>query len=174
MLSYNELFKKFNGEFPKEYDNDIFIMFDEKIYSPIRTTIENDVLSKELHQLNTGDILNFFNVQTNLILGFYIGAELGKVIQYKNCGLITNLDYPIKCIFGKSDLGYDRTIKGTHNWYKIREGIHTVPMINETNEKFNISDIRGNWVYIEITAQSLKKNKVDILAVLNFLRYSHQ
>lgn len=174
MLSYNEMFQLFNGEFPIQYDNDIFIMFDENVYSPIRTLSGNDILSQQLHQLNAGDILNFFNVQTELKLGIYVSMELGKVIQYKNCGLITNLDYPIKCIFGKSDLGYDRTIKGTHNWYKIREGVHTVPMINETNERFGISDLRGNWVYIEITAESLNKNKVDILSILNFLRYSHQ
>ncbi len=174
MLSYNEIFQKFNGEFPIQFDADIFMMFDEKIYAPITTYPGSDILSENLHQLNKGDILNFFTVQTDMILGLFINADIDKVFQYKQWGIITNIDYPVKCIFGKSNLGYDRIIEGTHNWYKIREGIHTVPMINETTDVFGISDIRGNWVYIEMTVESLNKNKVDILAVLNDLRYSHQ
>ena len=174
MLSYNEVLQKFNGEFPIQFDKDLFMMFDEKIYAPITTFPGNDILSEDLHQLNEGDILNFFGVDTKLILGLKISAEIEKVFQYKQWGIITNLDYPVECIFANSNLGYDRTIKGTHNWYKIREGVHTVPMINETNDIFDVSDIRGNWVYIEMTVESLKKNKVDILAVLNDLRYSHQ
>lgn len=174
MLSYNEMLETFNGEFPIQYDKDLFIMFDEKVYAPITTYPGNDIFSSDLHQLNEGDILNFFGVQTDLILGLYINADIDKVFQYKQWGIITNIDYPVKSVFGKSNLGYDRLILGTHNWYKIREGNHTVPMINETNQAFNISDIRGNWVYIEMTVESLNKNKVDILAVLNDLRYSHQ
>lgn len=174
MLSYNEVVQKFNGEFPIAYDKDIFMEFDEKIYAPIRTLSGDDILSQDLHQLNEGDVLKFFNQQTDLVIGFYINADINKVFQYKNVGIVTNLSYPITSIFGKSNLGYDRTILGTHNWYKIREGTHTVPMINETNLLSESSDIRGAWVYIEITAKSLNKNKVNILAVLNDLRYSHQ
>ena len=167
-LSYNEAQGVFNGEFP--YDNDIYMMFDEKIYSPITA----DNISQELHQLNAGDILNFFNVQHDMVLGFYIKADIDKVFQYKQVGIITNIDYPVKQIIGKSNLGYDRIIFGDHVAYAIREGIHTVPMINETNDQEQCTDVRGNWVYIEITAESLNQNKVDILAVLNDLRYSHQ
>lgn len=174
VLSFNESdgFKVFNGELP--YNNDIYLMFDEKVYSPITTGSGINLLSSDLHQLNAGDYLNFFGVQHQLKIGLYINADIDKVFQYKQCGIITNLEYPVKSIKGNSNLGYDRLILGTHNWYKIREGIHTVPMINETNKTHNISDIRGNWVYIEITAESLNKNKVNILAVINDLRYSHQ
>lgn len=175
MLSYNERLQVFNGEFPIQYDKDIFIQWDEKIYAPITIEVKGvGISSYDLHQLNEGDILNFFNEQTELVIGVKSAAQLDKVIQFKNSGLITNLDYPIKSAFGNSNLGYDRTILGTHNWYKIREGTHTFPMINDTSQKFGISDIRGNWIYIEITAESLNKNKVDILAILNDLRYSHQ
>lgn len=174
MLTYNEALKKFNGEFPIVFDKDLFIQFDERIYAPIRIISEGNMLSEDLHELNAGDILNFFNEQTDMVLGFYVNADIDKVFQYKQIGIITNLTYPIKSVFAKSNLGYDRTILGVHNAYDIREGIHTVPAINETNDIEQCSDIRGNWVYIEITAQSLNKNKVDILAVLNDLRYSHQ
>lgn len=174
MLSYNEALQKFNGEFPIQFDKDLFIQFDEKVYAPIRTNGDSSILSTDLHQLNEGDILNFFNEQVELTLGFYINSDIDKVFQYKQLGIITNLVYPIKQAFGKSNLGYDRTILGLHNWYKIREGIHTVPMINETNDNYEATDIRGNWVYIEITAESLNKNKVDILSVLSDLRFSHQ
>lgn len=174
MISYNEMLGKFNGEFPVQYDKDLFIQFDEKIYAPIRTVVEDEMLSEDLHELNNGDILNFFGEQVDMILGFYINADIDKVFQYKQLGIITNLDYPIKSAFCKSNLGYDRTVLGTHNWYKIREGIHTVPMINELEDPEQCVDVRGNWVYIEITAGSLNKNKVDILSVLNDLRFSHQ
>ena len=170
-LSYNEAQGVFNGEFP--FDNDIYMMFDEKVYSPI--FLNNK--SQELHQLNAGDILNFFNIETEMILGFIVNADIDKVFQYKQIGIITNISYPINKIFAKSNLGYDRDISGTHEAYDIREGIHTVPMINDTvipDDDDAVSDIRGNWVYIEITVGSLNKNKVDILAVLNDLRYSHQ
>jgi hypothetical protein len=167
-LSYNEVLGKFNGEFP--YDNDLYMPFNKGVYSPINT----GVLSKDLHQLNRGDVLNFFNVQHEMVIGFFIKGDIDKVIQYKQTGVITNIDYPIKSFLCKSNLGYDRTILGTHNWYKIREGTHTVPMVNESNNPLEYADVRGNWVYIEITVESLNKNKVDILAVLNDLRYSHQ
>ena len=144
--------------------------FNEGVYSPINT----GVLSEDLHQMNRGDILDFFNVQHSMKLGFYIHADMDKVIQYKQVGVITNIDYPITSFDCHSNLGYDRVILGTHNWYKIREGTHTVPMVNESNDPDEYADVRGNWVYIEITAESLNKNKVDILAVLNDLRYSHQ
>lgn len=171
-LSFNEAMGVFNGEFP--FDNDIYMMFDEKVYSPITTVNGNDILSENLHQLNEGNILNFFGVQTNMVLGVYINANLDKVFQYKQVGIVTNISYPINSVFGKSNLGYDRTILGTHEWYKIREGIHTVPLVNESNDPEEYKDVRGNWVYIEINVSSLNQNKVDILAVLNDLRYSHQ
>jgi hypothetical protein len=167
-LSYNEVLGKFNGEFP--FDNDLYMPFNEGVYSPINTGSS----SKDLHQMNKGDVLNFFNTQYDLVLGIFIKADIDKVFQYKQVGVITNIGYPIKSFFAKSNLGYERTVLGTHNWYKVREGIHTVPMVNESNNPEDYSDIRGNWVYIEITAESLNKNKVDILAVLNDLRYSHQ
>jgi len=174
LLSYNELEQKFNGEFPIEFDKDLFMSFDNKMYAPITTINGNNVLSSDLHELNDGDPLNYFGVQTDMILGLIVNADIDKVFQYKQCGIITNIDYPVNTITGNSNLGYDRVIKGTHEWYKIREGIHTVPMINDTDEYHDTSDIRGNWVYIEINVSSLNKNKVNILAVINDLRYSHQ
>lgn len=176
VLSYNEheSIKAFNGEFPIQYDKDLFMMFDEKVYAPIRTGIDQNISSSKLHQLNQGDILNFFETDTDLVFALYINADIDKVFQYKQIGIVTNINYPVDSIFGKSNLGYDRTIYGTHEWYKIREGTHTVPLVNESNDPNEYSDVRGAWVYLEIKVKSLNKNKVNILAVINDLRYSHQ
>jgi len=172
MLSYNEVSQKFNGDF--EYDNDMYITFKEKVYAPITTgTSGVDLESARLHQLNAGDILNFFEVQKELTLGFYIHANTETIFLYRQWGMVTNLDYPIKSVFFKSNLGYDRMILGTHDAYRIREGTHTVPAINDTDDIEQSGSVRGKWVYVEITAESLNQNKVDILAVLNSLRVSH-
>ena len=167
MLSYNELFKVFNGEI--EYKNNIFIMFNKKVYSPL---IKNN-LSEELHILNEGDPLSFFGSNKKMTLGLNVSNQINKVFQYKTWGAVCNIDYSFNKIFFKSNLGYDRTILGTHNWYKIREGIHTVPAINETNDINDISDVRGSNVYVEMEVESKLKNRISILAIINSLRISH-
>jgi hypothetical protein len=165
-ISYNEMFQAFNGEY--EYNNDLYIDFDKKIYAP------STDLVKDLHQLNEGSPLNLFGSQKELKLGFLVNADIDKIFQYKNTGIVSSLKYPFKSFYYKSSRGMERTVLGTHNWYKIREGNHTVPAINETNDLSQIGHLRGNWVYVEITAESLEQNKVDILAVNNSLRFSHQ
>src|SRR5690606_2690428 len=99
------------------------------------------------------------------ILGFIIHAEIDTVIQHKKIRLITNLDYPVKNIFANSNIGYDRNILGTHEWYQIKEGIHVVPMINDDVSLENISDIRGSWIYVEMTVESLENSKINITSV---------
>lgn len=172
MMSYNEIRSKFNGDF--EYDNDLFMMFNEKVFAPITNgTLNVDLESNALHQINEGDILSFFGVQKELTLGIYVHANVEHVILLRQWGAVSNIDYPFKSIFIKSNLGYDRTILGSHQAYDIREGTHTVPAINDTNEIEDSTLVRGGWIYIEMTVESLNKNKVDILAVLNSLRISH-
>ena len=174
MISYNEnkAIKRFNGEI--EFNNDLYIMFDKKVYAPITLGTSEAPTSFDLHQLNEGDPLLFFNEQKLLNIGYYVNSEISKIFQYKTLGVVCNLAYPMTSIFFKSNLGYDRTVFGNHNGYKIREGNHTVPAINDQTEFYGVSDVRGNWVYVEIIFESLNKNKVDILATINSLRFSHQ
>jgi len=173
LLSYNEVLKKFNGE--HEYNNNLYVMFDEKIYIPILNKVQENISSENLHQLNEGDVLSLSGEQKELVIGIIVNSKIDMVFQYKSFGAITDLAYPLKSILFSSNIpGYDRTILGTHNWYKIREGNHTVPAINDSNDFYGNSDIRGNQIYVEVTAESINKSKVSILAILNSLRISHQ
>ena len=171
-ISYNEVMKVFNGLI--EYDDDLYIMFDKKTYYPINT----GSLSEDLHQLNEGEILNISGELRKMTLGFHINAKMDKVFQYKAWTAISGIDFPFESITFKSSLGQERVVLGTHNWYKIREGNHTVPAMNETNDPLECYDIRGNWVYVEmvvsIPKDKLDIEKVNILAVINSLRFSHQ
>jgi len=166
LLSLNEMLNVFNGEY--EYNNDLYINFDKKIYSPVNGS------PNKLHELNEGDYLNLFGEQKELKIGFYVNAQLDKVFIHKGISIITSLDYPIKQVIYRSSLKQYRIVPGTHGWYKIREGNHTIPAKNESEIPEEYADLRGNWVYVEVTAESLNKNKVDILAIINHLRFSHQ
>lgn len=168
MLSYNEMFEKFNGEF--EYKNNIFMQFDEKIFSPII----KDGLSEQLHEHDAGHYLEFFNELKDLKLGYYFAGDIDKVIQFKQLSVITNIKHKIRNIFTKSNIGYDRNINQFHPMYLIREGTHSIPMINETDNEEQLSDVRGNWVYVELCIQPTCDEKIDILSTINYIRYSHQ
>jgi hypothetical protein len=50
-------------------------------------------------------------------------------------------------------LGHNSAILGTHHWYKIREGVHTLP----AKKPMDYDDIRGEWCSIEVEAESKGK-----------------
>ena len=175
VISYNEMLGVFNGEY--EYNNDHYISFDKKMYAPVKGQ------SNLLHQLNEGPVLNLFGDKKLLKTRVLVNSEIDKVLQYKQTGLITSMKYPIKEVLYKTSLGQTRIVKGDHPWYKIREGNHsipakneflTIPAKNEFLKTSELADLRGNWISIEITAESINNAKVDILAVINSLRQSHQ
>jgi len=166
-FSYNESFKIFNGEYD-HFDNDIFMSFDNKMYAPKRG------VNNQLHQLNEGDPLDFFGSQRLLKLKVIVHTELDKVFQYKRTGVVSSIDYPVAYVIYETSLGQRRVVFGTHPYYKMREGNHSIPAKNEIYTSSELADLRGNWVSIEITAESINKNKVDILAIVNYLRLSHQ
>ena len=172
LFSYNEILSIFNGE--REFDNDVYMPFKNKIYSPLRTNTNEEPLSQDLEVLNEGDPLFFFGEQKTMIIGFYLNANIDKVFQYKQWNAICNIDYPFKSITLKSNLGYERIILGDHVAYKIREGNHSVPGINESNVLEEYADVRGNWVYVEMEIESINKKRVDVLSIVNSLRISHQ
>lgn len=165
-LAYNDALGLFNGE--HEHNNDWYMMFGKKVYSPVLGN------PKILHQHNEGDYLNLFNQQKLLRVGVTLRSEGGKVIQYKKTGIISNLEYPFSNIIYKTSLGQSRIVTGNHNWYKLREGNHSVPAKNESEVRTEMADLRGTWVTVELTAESKNKNKIDILAIINHLRFSHQ
>jgi hypothetical protein len=168
LISYNEMLQVFNGEY--EYNNDHYISFDNKLYAPVNG------MNHVLHQLNEGYPLHLFGKQRLLKIKGIIASDVNQVFLYKKTGIITNLKYPVKSIEYKTSLDQERIVLSNHNWYKIREGNHSVPAKNDTTDHFSseLDDLRGNWISVEITAESLYKNKVNILALINNLRVSHQ
>jgi hypothetical protein len=165
-LAYNNAMQVFNGEF--EYNNDMYLNFNKKIYSPVLGK------NSDLHQLNEGNYLNLFGSQKLLRVGVTLRSEKGKVLQYKKTGIVSNLTYPFDNVIYKTSLGQSRIVTGNHHWYKIREGNHSVPAKNNVETKEEMADLRGSWINVELTAASKDNNKIDILAILNHIRFSHQ
>ena len=175
VLSYNEIFGVFNGYI--EYDNDIYMVWNQEVYAPKTVMVpkeggaEGEMRkdSSALHQLNIGDYLNFFDDQKTLKLGILVNKEAEKVKIYPHWSGMINIDYPIKNLELKTSLNQLRTVLGSHKRYKIREGIHSVPLKNPTDWQ----DFRGNWMYLEIEVESIDNKKIDIYSFVNFVRESY-
>lgn len=161
MLSFNEKFDAFNGYM--EIDSDVFFTFDNSIYAP-----NSD--SKEIHQLNSGMFLEYFNEQKTLKLKYTINVNPQTVKIFKVWSATLNTKYPIKKITIETSLGQKRVILGTHSRYEIKEGSHNVPMKNDTDW----DDLRGEWASVEVEVESKNNQKIDIFSFINFVRHSNQ
>lgn len=160
VISYNELLTVFNGKY--DFDNDLYFMFQEKVLAPYNS-------SKKIGELNRGNELNFFDVQKNLKLKVISAPSFFDVKINKGIAVYTNTNYPLLKTTFLTSLGHNRIIPGTHHWYKIREGLHTLPSKNPTDH----DDIRGTWCSIEIESETLNNKKVKFFSLLNFIRKSY-
>jgi hypothetical protein len=161
VVSFNELLKVFNGKY--EYDNDIYFEFQQKVFAPY----EN---SKKIGRLNTGNELNFFDVQKNIKIKVISAPIYYETKINKGIAVYLNTNYPlVKAVF-ETSLNQIRTILGSHHWYKIREGVHTLPAKNAND----INDIRGEWCSIEIESESINNKQVKIFSLINFFRKSYK
>ena len=171
MISFNEVFQVFNGWV--EYDNDLYAIWNDEIYTPITNEVPFNLgtrpESSELHALNKGDYLNFFNEQKTIKLGVIVNIEAQKVKIYPHWSGAISIDYPIKAIEIKTSLEQFRTVLGSHHRYRIREGVHSVPLKNRTDW----ADLRGKWMYLEIEVESIDNQKIDIFSFINFVRNSY-
>jgi hypothetical protein len=161
VISYNEILQCFNGKI--EYNNDLYFVFQNKVFAP-----NSD--SKEIGQLNVGNELEFFGEQKTMRIKVISAPMATETKIIKGIAIYVNTKYPIiKAIF-ETSLGHIKTILGTHHWYKNREGVHTIPAKNP----YDIDDIRGEWVSIEIEAESQKNKKVSIFSIINYFRTSYK
>lgn len=161
VISYNEVFKAFNGKI--DYDNSLYMTYDNKVIVP------NDN-SRKLDELNSGNELTFFGVKKNLKMKVISAPNAMDTKINKGIALYADIDYPIlKSIF-ETSLGDYRSVLGTHHWYKIREGVHTLPSKNQTDYE----DIRGEWCSIDIEIQSQKNKKINLFSLVNFFRKSYK
>lgn len=161
VISYNELLKVFNGKI--DFNNDIYFRFQNKIFTPYLN-------SKKIGELNRGEVLNFFEVQKNLKLKVISAPNYFDTKINKGIAVYLNTNYPLlKTIFTTS-LGQSRTVLGTHHWYKIREGVHTLPAKNQTD----YDDLRGEWCAIEIESEVVNNKEVKFFSLINFFRKSYK
>jgi len=161
VISYNELLKTFNGKIA--YDNDLYFSFQNKILAPYSN-------SKNIGELNHGAELLFFGVQKNLKLKVISTPNFYDTKINKGIAVYANINYPLLKTTFITSLGHVRNILGTHHWYKLREGVHTLPAKNPTDE----DDIRGEWCSIEIEAESKDNKQIKIFSLLNFFRKSYK
>lgn len=171
MLSYNEAFKVFNGTI--QYDNSIYMPWNDDILVPKNDTIPYEDTTRpdesSLHLLNSGNELSFFGDQKTLKIGVTSHLKSSEVLIFKHWAADMNIDYAIKEINVETRLGHSRTIEGTHHRYKIREGIHSVPLKN----RMDIDDLRGKWMYIEVEIESINNSKINVFSFINFVRNSY-
>lgn len=161
-ISFNERFVSFNGYY--DYDNDIYMVWNNDVYSPDLNNPDS------LHQFNIGDYLRLYQDDKVIKLRVTININPETVKIFKHWAGIININYPIEKLTIKTNLGQERIIEGSHYWYKIREGRHSVPLKNE----MDWDDLRGEWATIEAEIKSQDNKKVDIFSFINFVRHSYQ
>lgn len=168
VISYNEIQKCFNGIF--EYDNDIFMSFKDKIIAPT---------NGELHRLNEGKILQIFNKDKSMTLGFISNKYPETVKQFVHLSGTISDTVKAKRIYIKTSTGQERTILGTHPRYQIKEGNHSLPLKNMYDHSLTAEEkrlekatLRGTWAYIEMEFEAEDYKKIDIFVLIAHLRKS--
>lgn len=161
-ISFNEKFLSFNGYY--DYDNDIYMIWNNNVYSPDLNNPDS------LHQFNIGDYLKLYQDDKSMKIRVTININPETVKIFKHWAGIINIKYPIEKLTIKTNLGQERVIEGTHYWYKIREGRHSVPLKNEMDWE----DLRGEWATIEAEIKSVDNKKIDVFSFINFVRHSYQ
>lgn len=162
IISYNEVMKCFNGKYM--IDNDMYPVFQEKAITPYAD-------SAKLGELNSGNILEFFELpKQNMFIGIITNADPIKTKIEKGIAVSVNINYPIKKTTFETSLGNIREILGTHTYYKIREGVHTLPALNE----MDTADIRGEWIKVLLEIESIDNKKINVFSIVNYLRNSYK
>lgn len=158
--SYNELFGVMNGFF--EYDNDQYFQWNNEIFAP-------KLNSSKMEQMNKGIHLKISGTHRSMKIGVVTNISPTMTKIFHNFMSNINIDYPIEKINILTSSGQTREISGLHKRYRIREGIHTVPLKND----IDWSDLRGEWMEITIEIKNKKNKKIDIFSITNFVRESY-
>jgi len=125
--------------------------------------------SSILHQLNKGLNLNLFTQLKTMKLGIVVNVNPDGVKIFPHWGGNISINYPVKQISVLTELGIARQVLGTHARYKIREGVHSVPLKNRLDR----DDLRGKWMNLEVEIESLDNADIRIFSFINFVRNSY-
>jgi hypothetical protein len=161
VISYNELLKIFNGKIA--FNNDLYFKFQNKIFAPYLN-------STKIGELNRGEQGLFFEQQKNIILKVISAPVFHETKINKGIAVYLNTNYPLLKTTFITSLGHSRIIPGLHHWYKVREGVHTLPAKNPTD----YDDIRGEWCSIELESEIKDNKEVKIFSLINFFRKSYK
>lgn len=126
------------------------------------------IQSESLHELNVGKYLNLFDQQKSMKIGFVCNMVPNDVKIFKHIQMVLNIKYAIKKITVTTSNKQSRIILGNHLVYRIREGMHSVPLKNQND----FDDLRGSWSYIEIEIESPTDKKIDLFSVIMYIRKS--
>lgn len=126
------------------------------------------IQSESLHELNRGKYLNLFKKQRTMKIGFVVNQDPSSIKIFKHVQMVLNTNYAIRNICVRTSNDQERFIPGDHIVYRIREGMHSVPLKNPEDW----DDLRGSWAYIEIEIDSINNCKVDLFSVITHLRKS--
>ena len=145
--------------------SEVFIVNDFVLNVP--TTIQKKYCGS-LHELNKGKYLNLFGKQHTMKLGFVCNAKPQTIKIFKHIQMVLNTEYSVKNVNVKTASKQERFIPGDHMVYRIREGMHSVPLKNPSDW----DDLRAGWSYIELEIESINNTKVDLFSVIMHLRKS--
>ena len=144
----------------------LFLFWNENLFAT-KFNLEN---SKNLHQLNKGAILEFFDSEQVLKIEITINVNPTTIKIFKEWEGILNINYPIKKMKIKTSSGQERIISGKHHRYKIQENRHSVPLKN----RLDTEDLRGDWATLEIEIEKKSEEKIDVFGFINFVRHSYR
>lgn len=158
--SYNELFGVMNGFY--ELDNDQYFNWNNEIFAPKPN-------STKIEQINKGIHLQINGSNKSLKIGVVCNINPTYTKIFHNFMANINTMYPIENLTIKTSSGQERIIPGTHSRYRIREGIHSVPLKNEVDWE----DLRGEWMELTLEIRNKENKKIDIFSITNFVRQSY-
>lgn len=159
-FSYNELFGVMNGMY--EYDNDQYFVWNNEIIAP-------KLNLSVLEQFNKGVYLKISGTDRSMKIGVTTNIAPTSVKIFHNFMANINVDYAIEKLEIVTSSGQTRVIQGVHKRYKIREGVHSVPLKNDDDW----ADLRGEWMQITLEIRNKKNKKIDIFSITNFIRQSY-
>ena len=156
-ITYSEVLEAINGFWPL-YKAPLYINFQDELYAPI----ENSVVigpdtfpdSEFLHKLNQGDHLNIFGNQGSLSIEFICAPKLNETFVFPALSLILNDDQPFTSIQATTKEGLNRVILPTHNRYSVKEGVHSLPLLNYWQDGIDndeLKKLRSEFVKFKIT-----------------------
>ncbi len=177
-IVYNEVLKVLNGFYPK-YSSTLYMKFGSELLAPIEKliTVGPNIIpnSESLHRFNEGDYLNVLGEEVSMKVGFVSGAGPNTVSIFPHLAMILNGVAKVDRIEITTKAGLNRVILPSHKRYSVKEGIHSVPLLNlwsqgiDSDEK---KDVRSEWSYFELTFNYNNGNMRKIKSAITYIRKS--